>query len=64
MSASITVRAAADGDAAPIRDLRRAAYAKWVPIIGREPLPMAAHTWRRLKTTALTCCTWTARLRA
>jgi hypothetical protein len=42
MSASITVRAAAAGDAAPIRDLTRAAYAKWAPIIGREPLPIAA----------------------
>lgn len=30
------------GDAAAIRDLTRAAYAKWVPLIGREPLPMRA----------------------
>lgn len=30
------------GDAAAIRALTRAAYAKWVPVIGREPLPMAA----------------------
>ena len=29
-------------DAAAIRDLVRAAYAKWVPIIGREPMPMQA----------------------
>ena len=29
-------------DVAAIRDLSRAAYAKWVPVIGREPLPMAA----------------------
>ena len=27
-------------DAVAIRDLTRAAYAKWVPLIGREPLPM------------------------
>lgn len=29
-------------DAAAVRALTRAAYAKWVPVIGREPLPMAA----------------------
>jgi GNAT superfamily N-acetyltransferase len=29
-------------DATAIRDLTRAAYAKWVPVIGREPKPMAA----------------------
>jgi GNAT superfamily N-acetyltransferase len=29
-------------DAAGIRDLTRAAYAKWVALIGREPLPMQA----------------------
>ena len=29
-------------DAAAIRELTRAAYTKWVPVIGREPLPMTA----------------------
>ena len=29
-------------DVAAIRDLTRAAYAKWVPVIGREPKPMTA----------------------
>jgi ribosomal protein S18 acetylase RimI-like enzyme len=29
-------------DATAIRDLTRAAYAKWVPVIGREPKPMTA----------------------
>jgi ribosomal protein S18 acetylase RimI-like enzyme len=29
-------------DAPAIRALTRAAYAKWVPLIGREPKPMAA----------------------
>ena len=29
-------------DALAIRELTRAAYAKWVPIIGREPKPMTA----------------------
>jgi GNAT superfamily N-acetyltransferase len=28
--------------AAAIRELTRAAYAKWVPVIGREPKPMTA----------------------
>ena len=29
-------------DAGAIRDLVRTAYAKWVPLIGREPMPMQA----------------------
>jgi GNAT superfamily N-acetyltransferase len=29
-------------DAVAIRDLTRVAYAKWVPLIGREPKPMTA----------------------
>lgn len=29
-------------DAAAIRELTRVAYAKWVPVIGREPIPMLA----------------------
>jgi len=37
---SIQVRRATSEDAAAIRDLTRASYAKWVPVIGREPLPM------------------------
>jgi ribosomal protein S18 acetylase RimI-like enzyme len=39
---SLTFRAAQPGDAPAIRNLVRAAYAKWVPIIGREPRPMQA----------------------
>lgn len=38
----VEMRQAVAGDAAAIRALTRAAYAKWVPVIGREPLPMAA----------------------
>lgn len=34
------LRRAVAQDAATIRHLVRAAYAKWVPLIGREPLPM------------------------
>jgi len=36
------LRRAAPSDAAAIRDVTRAAYARWVPLIGREPLPMRA----------------------
>src|SRR5579863_6465755 len=39
---SIEIRPAALQDAARIRDLTRTAYAKWVGLIGREPLPMQA----------------------
>ena len=39
---SIEFRLATPADAAAIRDIVRAAYAKWVPVIGREPLPMRA----------------------
>lgn len=35
-------RRAGPADAGAVRDLTRAAYARWVPILGREPLPMAA----------------------
>jgi len=34
------IRQATTADAEAIRTLTRAAYAKWVPLIGREPLPM------------------------
>ncbi|WP_112606794.1 GNAT family N-acetyltransferase [Rhizobium sp. WW22] len=37
-----TLRAAADADVDAIRQLTREAYGKWVPLIGREPLPMIA----------------------
>ncbi len=36
------LRRATPSDAAAIGDLTRAAYAKWVPMIGREPQPMTA----------------------
>ena len=29
-------------DASAVRELTRAAYAKWIPVIGREPKPMGA----------------------
>lgn len=42
MSDRVEVRQAMATDAAAIRALTRAAYAKWVPLIGREPKPMTA----------------------
>jgi ribosomal protein S18 acetylase RimI-like enzyme len=36
------LRRATPADAASVRDLTRAAYARWVPLLGREPLPMTA----------------------
>ncbi len=41
-ASKIEIRPAVLEDAAGIRALTRAAYAKWVPLIGREPLPMQA----------------------
>jgi len=37
-----TVRRATTADAVAVRELTRAAYAKWVPVLGREPRPMIA----------------------
>lgn len=39
---TIKLRCAVASDAAAVRELTRVAYAKWVPMIGREPLPMRA----------------------
>jgi hypothetical protein len=41
-SGAVALRRAEATDAAAIRELTRRAYAKWIPVIGREPLPMAA----------------------
>jgi ribosomal protein S18 acetylase RimI-like enzyme len=38
----VDLRQATAADAGAIRDLTRQAYAKWVPLIGREPKPMTA----------------------
>lgn len=36
-------RRATSADVGAIREITRAAYAKWVPVIGREPKPMTAN---------------------
>jgi GNAT superfamily N-acetyltransferase len=38
----LNFRRAGRSDAAAVRQLTREVYSKWVPIIGREPMPMAA----------------------
>ncbi len=42
MSETWELRQAVASDVADIRKLTREAYAKWVPLIGREPKPMTA----------------------
>ena len=42
MSGRLELRQAVAADAPAIRTLTRDAYAKWVPLIGREPKPMTA----------------------
>lgn len=42
MTDAFTLRLAEPHEAVLVRDFTRAAYAAWVPLIGREPLPMTA----------------------
>jgi GNAT superfamily N-acetyltransferase len=49
MTNDYTIRRAVPADADLVRDLTRAAYAKYVPLIGREPLPMAADYQRAVR---------------
>jgi ribosomal protein S18 acetylase RimI-like enzyme len=46
---ALALRRAAAADAAAVRALTRAAYAKWVPLIGREPRPMQADYERAVR---------------
>ena len=39
---SLSLRRATSADAGSVKALTRLAYAKWVPLIGREPKPMTA----------------------
>ena len=62
MDDTVELRQAVATDAAAIRELTRAAYAKWVPLIGREPKPMTANYEERPRQAPLrSCCTSTAR---
>ena len=42
MTERVPLRRAVSADASAVRELSRSAYAKWVPLIGREPMPMTA----------------------
>jgi hypothetical protein len=42
MTEPLILRRAALSDVYAVRELSKAAYAKWVPLIGREPMPMTA----------------------
>lgn len=50
MDETVSVRVAGPDDAGAIRALTRAAYAKWVPLIGREPMPMTVDYEAAVKT--------------
>ena len=49
MSEELELRRAAPADAEAVRALTRQAYAKWVPLIGREPKPMQADYERAVR---------------
>ena len=50
MAEAVTLRLANASDADAIRTLTREAYAKWVPVTGREPLPMRVDYTEAVKT--------------
>ena len=54
------IRSTRPEDAHIVRALVRSAYAKWVPVIGREPLPMVADYDRAVRTTRSIFSTLTA----
>jgi GNAT superfamily N-acetyltransferase len=47
---TLPLRIALPHEGAALRDLARAAYAKWVPVLGREPRPMQADYEAAIKT--------------
>ena len=46
---AVSLRRAQATDAAAVQALTRIAYAKWVPLIGREPMPMKADYAKAVK---------------
>ena len=52
----MTFRQAKSADAEAVRTLTRAAYAKWVPLIGREPKPMTADYERAVSEHVIDLC--------
>jgi ribosomal protein S18 acetylase RimI-like enzyme len=51
-------------DAAQIQALTRAAYAQWIPLIGREPLPMQADYDRAVREHMIDLLFWRGELTA
>lgn len=49
MPANVSIRRADAADTDRVRALTRASYAKWIPVIGREPLPMVADYERAVR---------------
>jgi hypothetical protein len=49
----VEIRPATVEDAARIRELTREAYARWVDLIGREPLPMQTDYNRAVRENAI-----------
>jgi len=49
MPGKLELRRATPADARAVRALTRQAYAKWVPLIGREPMPMQADYERAVR---------------
>ena len=49
IASQVELRPAEPHEAAALAAVVRAAYAKWIPVIGREPLPMQADYARALR---------------
>jgi GNAT superfamily N-acetyltransferase len=58
MSGTLELRRAVPADAGAVRALTRQAYAKWVPLIGREPKPMQADYDRAVREHRIDLAYW------
>ena len=56
MTQPMSLRRATSDDVAVVRDLTLSAYAKWVPLIGREPKPMTANYERAVAAHIIDLC--------
>ena len=56
MSGALSLRSATIADADAIRALTREAYARWVPVIGREPVPMTVDYAAAVRTHRIDLC--------
>ena len=45
----LSIRRAGPPDAVAVRELTRSSYARWVPVIGREPMPMTVDYERAIR---------------